>query len=790
VSLPKGSRIGGYEIVGTLGSGGMGEVYRAHDAKLKRDVAIKVVRTTDSVNAGQAARFEREARVLASLNHPNIAHVHGYEDADGVPALVMELVEGPTLADLIAAGALPPDRALPLARQIADALDAAHAKGVVHRDLKPANIKVRSDGTVKVLDFGLAKALAEDAPADPNQTPTIARATVDGVLIGTAPYMSPEQARGRPVDKQTDIWAFGCVLFEMLTGRRAFDGDTLSDTVAAILAREADWTALPSATPPSIRRLVERCLEKDPKRRMHDIADARIEIEDAMARASPAKSRLDDRPAHAGGKRHWMIAAAVLSVIAAAGAAALYMPSRRAATSIDSVAVLPFVNQNRDQNADYLADGLTESIINNLSQAASLRVIARASAFRFKSVDLDPIAAGTQLAVRAVVVGRVLQRGDNLVVGAELIDLSGNKQIWGQQYSRRVSDLFAIQEEIASEISERLRAKLATGQRPQPVKRPTDNLKAFQFYVQGRTAAQRRTRDDMLTSIRYFENAIAEDSNYALAYAGIAEAYVVLGARAFIAPQSGQQRAYEAARNALRLDPNLAEAHLAAAQPLVMFGPHDFPTAERELQRAIELSPGLAMAHNYLGLMNARLGRYAESAAAYRRARELDPVSLIHARAAVLPLWLARDYAAAWEALQQTRDLGPAFILPAEINYYIQNRKFDEAANALATARSQRPDDATVVFAGGLLSAANGRRADALRVVAELEPMNGPGLNQAHFIAKIYAELHETSTALSWLERGLAARAIGDFFKDDPTWDPIRADPRFAALLHEMRIPN
>jgi serine/threonine protein kinase/tetratricopeptide (TPR) repeat protein len=789
VTLPTGSRIGGYEIVGTLGSGGMGEVYRAHDAKLKRDVAIKVVRTADTADASQAARFEREARVLASLNHPNIAHVHGYEDADGVPALVMELVEGPTLADLIAAGAVPPDRALPLARQIADALDAAHAKGVVHRDLKPANIKVRSDGTVKVLDFGLAKAVAEDAPADPNQTPTIARATVDGVLIGTAPYMSPEQARGRPVDKQTDIWAFGCVLFELLSGRRPFDGGTLSDTVAAILAREPDWSAMPSATPASIRRLVERCLEKDPKRRMHDIADARVEIEDAMARR-PAAGRIDDRPTHARGKRHWMIPAAAGSIVAVAAAVALYVPARRSTTAIDSIAVLPFVNQNRTPDADYLSDGLTESIINNLSQAASLRVIARASAFRFKSADLDPISAGKQLGVRAVVVGRVMQRGENLVVGAELVDVSGNKQLWGQQYNRRVADLFAIQEEIASEISDRLRAKLATGERPQPVKRPTDNLKAFQYYVQGRSAAQRRTRDDMLTSIRYFENAIAEDSNYALAYAGIAEAYVVLGARAFIAPQEGQKRAYEAANSALRLDPNLAEAHLAIAQPLVMFGPHDFPTAERELHRAIELSPGLAMAHNYLGLMNARLGRYDESAAAYRRARELDPVSLIHARAAILPIWLKRDYGAAWDALLQTRDLGPAFIVPAEINYYVQSGKLDEATNALAIAKAQRPDDATVLFAEGMVFAAEGKGAEALRVIATLEPRNGPGLNQAHFIAKIYAELHDGASALSWLERGLAARAIGDFFKDDPTWDLVRADPRFTALLHDMRIPN
>jgi eukaryotic-like serine/threonine-protein kinase len=283
VSLSIGHHIGPYEIVGVLGAGGMGEVYRAHDRKLKRDVAIKIVQPASSDD--RLARFDREAQVLASLNHPNIAHIHGFEESGDLRAIVMELVDGPTLAELLAAGALPIETALSFARQIADAIEAAHDKGIVHRDLKPANIKITDQRTAKVLDFGLAKVACDEAPADLSQTPTMG-ATMAGAVLGTAPYMCPEQARGHAVGEQADIWSFGCVLYELLSGRRAFDGNTASDAIAAILARDPDWSALPAATPPGIRRLLERCLDKDAKRRLHDIADARVEISSRPANSS------------------------------------------------------------------------------------------------------------------------------------------------------------------------------------------------------------------------------------------------------------------------------------------------------------------------------------------------------------------------------------------------------------------------------------------------------------------------------------------------------------------------
>jgi eukaryotic-like serine/threonine-protein kinase len=783
LSLTIGTKLGPYEIVGVLGAGGMGEVYRGHDARLGRDVAIKILRSAVADDPDRLDRFHREARVLASLNHVNIAHVHGLEESAGVRALVMELVEGPTLAERIACGPIPIDEALALARQIAEALEAAHEKGIVHRDLKPANIKIRRDGTVKVLDFGLAKAGAGDAPSpDLTQSPTRIDATADGALVGTAPYMSPEQARGKPVDKRTDIWAFGCLFYEMLTGRRACRGDTVSDAIAAILEREPEWAALPAATPAGIRRLLQRCLEKDQKRRTQDIGDARIEIDDAMTRAgTPSAGR------RARATRPWLAALlGVLVIAAGAAGAAWYWRAQGAAAGIDSVAVLPFTNQNNDHETEYLSDGLTESIINNLAQLADLRVIARNSAFRYKGQESEQLAAGKQLGVRAIVVGRVLQRGQNLVVGVELVDVRDNKQLWGQQYSRTLSDVFALQEQIAKEISEKLRVKLTGAERQQLAKRPTENIKALQYYMQGRSRAQRRTREDLLAAIEYCEKAIAEDRNYALAYTGLAEAYVVLGARGYITPQDGRRKSEEAAREALALDPNLAESHFATSQSHLMFPPYDFPLTERELRRAVELSPGLAIAYNYFGLSYARQGRFDESSAAYLKARELDPLSLISARASLIPVLFKRDYARARDGLRQTRELGPAFVVPFEIGVYIQNGLFDEALKELEQARQTRANDPILIYSTGLVYAAQGKRAEALQTVRELEQMSGESLSQAHWIAKVYAGLNEKTLALTWLERGLAIRAIGDFFKDEPVWDPIRADPRFTDLVRRM----
>jgi TolB-like protein/Flp pilus assembly protein TadD len=454
-----------------------------------------------------------------------------------------------------------------------------------------------------------------------------------------------------------------------------------------------------------------------------------------------------------------------------------------------SIAVLPFDNQNRDPDTDYLSDGIPESIINSLSQLPNLKVMSRNSVFHYKGKDTDAQAVAKELKVQAVLTGRMTQRGDGLSISVELINAQDNSQIWGQQYNRKLADVFAVQEEIAKEISEKLRLKLTGAERQQLAKRPTENLKAFQYYMQGRVYAQRRTREDLLEAIRYCEKAIEEDRNYALAYAGLADAYASLGTRAYIAPIEGKRKAEEAARKALNLDENLAESHAALGEASVTIAPYNFSLGERELRRAIELSPSLAMAHEYLAISLLRRGRHDESLEGYLKARELDPLSSIIARQVAAPYYLKRDYVRALELLRQANELGPAFSVHWEIGVYIQNKLYNEALAELENAKLERKSDPILIYSTGMVYAAQGKRAEALQTIKELEEMSGASLSQAHWMAKIYATLNEKEQALSWLERGLATGAIGGFYKDEPVWDPIRSDPRFEALVEKMFIP-
>ncbi len=457
---------------------------------------------------------------------------------------------------------------------------------------------------------------------------------------------------------------------------------------------------------------------------------------------------------------------------------------------VKSIAVLPFENQNRDPDTEYLSDGIPESIINSLSQLPNLKVMSRNSVFHYKGKGMDAPAVAKELKVQAVLTGRMTQRGDGLSISVELINAQDNSQIWGQQYNRKLADVFAVQEEIAKEISEKLRLKLSGAKRQQLAKRPTENIKAFQYYMQGRSYINRQTREDLLEAIRYCEKAIEEDRNYALAYAGLADAYDNLGVRGYIAPIEGRRKAEEAARKALALDENLAEAHGALGLTYILFAPSNFALGDRELRHAIELSPSLAVAHLYLGVSLARQGRLDESLEELPKARELDPLSSIIARLAALPYYLKRDYVRALELLRQANELGPALSTTFEIGIYIQNRLFNETLAELEKAKRERKSDPILICGTGMVYAAQGKRAEALQVIKELEEMSGASLSEAHWIAKIYATLNEKELAFSWLERGLATGAIGSFYKDDPVWDSIRDDPRFAALVGKMVVPE
>lgn len=455
-----------------------------------------------------------------------------------------------------------------------------------------------------------------------------------------------------------------------------------------------------------------------------------------------------------------------------------------------SIAVLPFENQNRDPDTDYLCDGIPESIINSLSELPKLKVMSRNSVFHYKGKEADAQMVGKELKVRTLLTGRVRQRGDSLTIGVELINAQDNSQLWGHQYSRKLADVFAVQEEIAKEVSDKLRLKLTGTEKEQLAKRSTENLKAFQYYMQGRAAAQRRTNADLLASVSYYEKALQEDGKYALAYAGLSDAYANLGYYGSIAPVEGRRKAEEAARKALELDDKLAEAHTALGQIYIAFAPSDFSTGDRELKHAIELNPNLAVAHYNLGLSFIRQGRLDEASAELAKARGLDPISSIIARAVVIPHYFKRDYPRAFELLRQANELGPPLSATWEIGLYIKNGSLDEAFAEIEKAKAARKDDPLIVYSTGLAYAAAGKSQEALQKIKELEALAEGTLSTAHWIAKIYATLNDKAQAFSWLDRGLATGALGVFYKDEPIWDPIRDDPRFAELVAKLVVPQ
>ncbi|HEY6118996.1 MAG TPA: protein kinase [Pyrinomonadaceae bacterium] len=827
--IAKSTRLGPYEVISPLGSGGMGEVYLAEDTRLHRKVALKILPADLASDRNRIHRFNQEAMAAAALNHPNIAHIYEIGEADGVNFIAMEYIDGATLREKVHRDQTELRKLLRYLQQVAEGLAKAHAAGIVHRDLKPDNVMITRDGYAKILDFGLAKLTEHSKPQGidtaPEEAPTAVMRqplSTPGLVMGTVGYMSPEQAQGKPVDHRSDIFSFGCLLFEAATGQRAFEGESTIDTLHKIVhapvppVKEAN----PSA-PADLTRVVRRCLAKDPDDRYQSIKEAAIELRELrrelegaeeLETAVPSSSVGSNiSPKISGGatapvstapassaeyiitsiKQHKLAAVIVLAALAIAGVElAAYLRARNTEVAIDSIAVLPFVNQNRDPDSEYLSDGITESIISSLSQLSQLKVMARSTVFSYKGKDVDPRRVGHDLGVRAVLMGRLIQQGDNLTIRSELVNVEDGTELWGQQYNRKLSDLFAVQEEIAREITERLRLRLSGAERRQLDKQPTGNLKAFQYYMQGRFYASRRTQDDLLTAVNYCEKAIGEDPNYALAYAGLADAYENLGLRGYIAPSEGGQKGQQAARKALSLDENLAEAHAALGQAYVTFVPSNFQLGDHELQRAIELSPSLAMAHFYLGNSLNRQGRLDEALEEYLKARELDPLSSIIGRNVAIIYYFKRDYVRALELLRQANELGPPFSTTWEIGVYIQNRLFDEALAELEKNKRERKKDPILIFDTGMIYAAQRRRTEALQVIQELEEMSGTNLSQAHYIAKIYAALDEKELALSWLERGLAAGAIGAFYKDEPVWDPIRSDPRFADLLRRMGIPQ
>ena len=793
--LTPGTRLGPYEVGARIGAGGMGEVYKATDTNLARPVAIKVLPDAFASDAKRLARFEREAKTLASLNHPNIASVHGLEGGDGVRALVMELVDGPTLADRIAQGAIPVDEALAIARQIAEALDAAHEQGIIHRDLKPSNIKVRRDGIVKVLDFGLAKAMEAPEPVAPDvsHSPTLTMPEISqtGTVLGTAAYMSPEQARGQPVDKRTDIWAFGCVLFEMLTGRGPFGRATHSDTIAAVLTDAPDWDRLPANTPDPVRRVLRRSLERDPTRRLRDIGEVRVDIDESVRAMTGAIG--DTRHRQRRWPR-WSAAAAAGLVLVAIAAVAVdrWRVRPGAATDQDrirSIAVLPFANVEASPELEEQSDGIVVRIIDRLSQLPDLKVTSHRAAFTYRAKDIDVAQVGRELGVQAVLTGRVSASGDAVTVTLELVDARDNSHVWGDRYTRKLSELVSLDTEIPLAIAGRLGSPPGGETQQRFAKQQTANAEAYRLFLQGRASFEKWTKEGAQTAIGYFERAIATDPNYALAYAGIADTYMI--ADTGTAPDVASKRAREAAVKALALDPTLSEPHMSVAQ-LLFSEDWDFAAAEREFKRAIELSPSNIHAHHMYSHFLLAVGRIEESRVHTQTLMELDPLSAWAAGHLGYHQLYAREYDAAIATLRpyllKTKDDYGAYGQLGDA--YYQKGMMREAVEEYLQARAltgTKPDDVARLRRA---FAANGMPGYLREWIEQLK-RGAVTRYTSVLLAGAYARLGERDRAFEWLERAYAdyRSPLLPHVREFLEFDNLRSDPRFNDLLRRIGLP-
>lgn len=770
-----GRTLSHYQITSLLGKGGMGEVYRAHDLRLDRDVAIKILPQRFASDSDALPRFEREAKAVAALSHPNILAIHDFGHEDEIRYAVMELLEGETLRARISRGNLSWRQAAQIAASVAEGLSAAHAKGIIHRDLKPENIFLNADGQVKILDFGIARVKQQFATS-PNAA-TLPDTTEPGKIIGTVGYMSPEQLRGETVEAPSDLFSLGCVLYEMVSGKRPFARDTVTETMAAIL-RDDPATLASLRVPAEFEKLILRCLEKNPGERLQSAHDLVLEL---RTLASESQKIRFATPQKRGGLI-WVAAASIVMLGLAALSAYLIWPR-----PIDSLAVLPFVNASTDPNTEYLSDGISESLINSLSQLPQLKVIARSSTFKYKGKESDPQDIAKALGVRAILTGRIANRGNRLLISVELTDAKDKTHVWGEQYLRDATDLLAVQTEISREIAEKLRLKLSHSEQQQITKRETVNPAAYEFLLKGRYLRYKGTVEDRQKAIEFFKLAIDVDPKYALAYSELGVTYRSLVAASVLSPQEFTSQARELVQKALEIDPNLAEGHRALAS--IRRDEWDWPNAEKELQRAIQLNPNLAEAHRAYASFLSIMGRHDEAIAEAKLARDLDPLLLVANVNIGQRLYFARRYDEAIESLKKTLEMDPGYV-PAYLYLgyaYTDKGLFSQAITSFQQAIKFGNETTSIHIYLGYAYAKSGQREQAEKILNDLLSSNqyvSPGE-----LATLYTGLGDKERALTTLEKAFAARDLQlQFLGVDPAFDPLRSDPRFVDLLRRVRL--
>jgi eukaryotic-like serine/threonine-protein kinase len=821
IESPVGRRIGPYQVISQIARGGMGEVFLAEDIRLERKVALKVLPADFTRSPERVRRFEREAKAASALNHPNILTIHEIGEADGEHYIVSEFVEGETMRERMRRGPLSLTAALDAARQVAGALAAAHSAGIAHRDIKPENVMARPDGLVKILDFGLAKLTEErrDRETEGSRNgetgqrwldtlsvslslgPSVSLSlTSPGMVMGTAHYMSPEQARGLKVDNRTDIFSLGVMLYEMLTGRRPFEGATASDVIAAILTKEPEpLEELRSEAGPELARAVMRCLAKDREERFQTAGEFAAQLKAATERGEQSPPGETRRTQDSRAARHepdaflrsrprWIAATLALLMIAVA---AYWKLARHSASDpqIRSLAVLPLENLSGDPAQEYLADGMTDALIGDLAKIGALRVISRTSAMRYKGEKKPLPEIAGELNVDAVVEGAVQRSGDRISIRARLIHAGTDRQLWAESYERDFSDALGMQSEIARAIAREVQAKLTPAEQARLASARPVNHKAYNDYLLGIYYWNKRTEEHVRKAIDYFQSAIREDPGYAQAHAGLADSYSVL---AVMFGDSGEffPKAKAAATKAIEIDGTLAEAHVALAGFLAYYD-WDWQGAEREFNRAIELNPGSSIAHLRYAHFLATMGRTEKSLAESMRALYLDPVSLIINTGLGQRLYNARLYDKASRQLQKTLEMDPNFFL-ARIELgrvYAQQGRYVESLAELKKAVELSRDSALAEI--GYVYAVSDQRREAREILAELLELSRRRYVSPVDIALIHAGLGEKDQAFNWLEKAYGGHSSRlTQLNMDPRIDTLRADPRFDDLLRRMGLPQ